>query len=302
MAYYSQDEQVELEGKISKLTKKLTSKEENEAFKKKLAKLEIATKLTKNVGDLIADVEGSLTEFFCQCPAEMQEDEAITYIRNFAKLASTKQDEFQVALNRLLDEDIRAKSQQLLDEYIKKLAAISEEFSADGLTIDLASFVQGKLASLNEDSVLDGSIDSRIEKHKENRTRTVTKERKWYNPMRLFKGDYYEVEESYQVEVKEEIKFISREKLSNQLVAPIRKTLMNERTRILQFAQEETENIKEYFYEQFDEVDDILAKKANELREATTSKKASEEALAKANNLLKQLETVKVELESILEI
>lgn len=297
-----QDEQVELEGKISKLTKKLTSKEENEAFKKKLAKLEIGTKLTKNVGDLIADVEGSLTEFFSQCPAEMEEDEAITYIRNFAKLASTKQNEFQVALNRLLDEDIRAKSQQLLDEYIKKLAAISEEFSADGLTIDLASFVQGKLASLNEDCVLDGSIDSRIEKHKENRTRTVTKERKWFNPMRLFKGDYYEVEESYQVEVKEEIKFVSREKLSNQLVAPIRKTLMNERTRILQFAQEETENIKEYFYEQFDEVDDILAKKANELREATTSKKASEEALAKANDLLKQLETVKVELESILEI
>lgn len=297
-----QDEQVELEGKISKLTKKLTSKEENEAFKKKIAKLEISSKLTKNVGDLIAEVEGSLTEFFSQCPTEMEEDEAITYIRSFTKLASTKQNEFQVAVNRLLDEDIRAKSQQLLDEYIKKLATISEEFSAEGLTIDLASFVQGKLASLNEDNVLDGSIDSRIEKHKENRTRTVTKERKWFNPMRLFKGDYYEVEESYQVEVKEEIKFVSREKLSNQLVAPIRKTLMNERTRILQFAQEETENIKEYFYEQFDEVDDILAKKANELHEATTSKKASEEALAKANDLLKQLETVKVELESILEI
>ena len=297
-----QDEQVELEGKISKLTKKLTSKEENEAFKKKLAKLEISSKLTKNVGDLIAEVEGSLTEFFSQCPTEMEEDEAITYIRSFTKLASTKQNEFQVAVNRLLDEDIREKSQQLLDEYIKKLAAISEEFSAEGLTIDLASFVQGKLSSLNEDSVLDGSIDSRIEKHNEYRTRTVTKERKRFNPMRLFKGDYYEVEESYQVEVKEEIKFVSREKLSNQLVAPIRKTLMNERTRILQFAQEETENIKEYFYEQFDEVDDILAKKANELREATTSKKASEEALAKANDLLKQLETVKVELESILEI
>lgn len=297
-----QDEQVELESKISLLTKKLTSKAENEAFKKRIAKLEIATKLTKNVDTLIADVEDSLTSFFSQCQAEMEEDDAMAYIKSFAKMASTKQSEFQVAVNRLLDEDIQAKSQQLLNEYIKKLTAISEEFSADGLTIDLASFVQGKLASLNADSILDDSIDSRIETHQELRTRTVSKKRKWYNPMRLFKGDYYEIDEDYYVNVKEEIKFVSREKLSNQLVAPIRKTLMNERTRILQFAQEETENIKEYFYEQFDEVDDILAKKANELHEATTSKKASEEALAKANDLLKQLETVKVELESILEI
>ena len=300
-----QDEQVELEGKISKLNKKLTSKVENEAFKKKIAKLEIATKLTKNVDALIADVEDSLTSFFSQCPTEMEEDDAMAYIKSFAKLSATKQNEFQVAVNRLLGEDIQAKSQQLLDEYIKKLAAISEEFSADGLIIDLASFVQGKLASLNADSALDASIDSKIEKHTEERSRTVTKRRRgldrlfhpssWFDPT-------YETTEYYDVEVEEEIKFVSREKLSNQLVAPIRKTLMNERTRILQFAKKETENVKEYFYEQFDEVDDILAKKANELREATTSKKASEEALAKANDLLKQLETVKGELESILEI
>lgn len=297
-----QDEQVELQEKISKLIRKLTSKKENEAFKKKLAKLEIGTKLTKNLGDLIAELEGYLTDFFSKCPVEMEEDEAITYIKNFEKLKLTKQNEFQVELDRLLDEDIREKSQQLLDQYIKKLEAISEEFSTDGLRIDLESFVQAKLASLNEDSVLDGSIDSRIEKHKENRTRIVTKKRKWFNPLRIFLGDYYEEEECYEVEVKEEIKFVSREKLSNQLIAPIRKALMNERTRILQFAQKETENIKEYFYKQFDEVDDILAKKTMELNEAVTSKKASEEALAKANNLLKQLEIVKKELESILEI
>ena len=300
-----QSEQVELEKKISMLTEKLTSKAENEAFKKRIAKLEIATKLTRNVDTLIADVEDSLTSFFSQCPREMEEDDAMSYIRSFKKRALEKQNEFQVAVNGLLKDDIQAKSQQLLNEYIKKLAAISDEFSADGLTIDLASFVQGKLASFNADSVLDASIDSRTEKHIESRSRTVTKRRRgldrlfhpssWFDPT-------YETTEHYDVEVEEEIKFVSREKLSNQLVAPIRKTLINERTNILQFAREETETIKEYFYDQFDEVDNILAKKTNELREATSSKKASEEALAKANNLLKQLETVKAELESILEI
>ena len=90
--------------------------------------------------------------------------------------------------------------------------------------------------------------------------------------------------------------------MTNQLISPIRTTLKTERTRILEFAKEETQNIKEYFYEQFDEVDTILTQKANELREATTSKQASEKALKNANSLLKQLEEVKAELAAILEI
>ena len=46
----------------------------------------------------------------------------------------------------------------------------------------------------------------------------------------------------------------------------------------------------------------MLAKKANELSEATRSKKASEDALAEANNLLSKLEQIKADLEAILDI
>lgn len=300
-----QDEQEQLERLISALTEKLTSKAENEAFKKRIAKLEITSKLTKSVDALISDAEESLTDFFSKCEKEMEEDDAMAYIKSFEKLATQKQDEFQVAVDRLLSEDIQQNGQQLLDEYIKKLAAISEECSLDGLHIDLTSFVGGKLATLNADVVLDNSVDSRIERHTEERSRTVTKRRRglnrlfhpssWFNPE-------YEVTEYYDVEVEEEIKFISREKLRNQLISPIRKTLYSERSRILDFAKEETENIKDYFYSQFDEVDALLAKKANELGEATRSKKASEDALAEANCLLSELEAIKADLEAILDI
>ena len=300
-----QDEQVRLEKLIRVLTEKLTSKAENDAFKKRIAKLEITSKLTKSVDALISDAEESLTEFFSKCEKEMEEDDAMAYIKSFAKLAAQKQDEFQVAVNRLLAEDIQQKGQQLLDEYIKKLAAISEECSLDDLHIDLASFVRGKLATLNADAVLDNSVDSRVEKHTEERSRTVTKRRRGldrlFHPSSWFDPEY-QVTEYYDVEVEEEIKFISRDKLRNQLISPIRKTLYSERGRILDFAKEETENIKDYFYGQFDEVDALLAKKANELSEATRSKKASEDALAEANNLLSKLEQIKADLEAILDI
>ena len=300
-----QDEQVRLGNLINSLTEKLTSKTENEAFKKRIGELEVSSKLTKNVNSLISDVESSLTNFFVKCEAEMEEDDAKSYIKGFEKLANQKQNEFQISVNRLIDEDIQQKGQQLLEEYIKKLTAISDECSLDELHIDLTSFVRGKLASLDMEEVLDNSIDSRIEKHTEGRSRTVVKRRtgldrlfhisSWLDP------EYLDTE-FYDVEVEEEVKYISREKLRNQLITPIRKKIYGERERILEYANNETLNIKNYFYEQFDEVDALLARKANELSRAIASKNASEKALEEANYLLNELELVKTELESILEI
>lgn len=298
-------EQAKLQGQIDRLEKKLTSKTENDAFKKKIGSLEITTKLSTDVDHLIKDVQTTLTDFFSNCANEMEEDDALQFIKRFSKLAAQKQDEFQVAVARLLNEDIEAKSRCLLDEYIKKLVALSEEFSSDGLSIDLTSFVKGNLAKLNADNVMDSSLDSRTETHTESRSRTVTKRarglKRVLNPFRWFNPEYEETE-SYTVEVEEEITFISKNKLFNSMVGPIINSLHLERERILDYAKEETNSIKEYFYEQFDEVDSILAAKAKELREATSSKEASKKALEDANKLLARLEEVKNELEAILEI
>lgn len=198
--------------------------------------------------------------------------------------------------------DIKEKSQQLLGEYINKITAISEECKIDGLSIDLSLFVKGELLSLKPDEVIDNSIDYREEKHKEDRQRTVAKERKWFNPMRLFKGDYYDVVENYTVEITEQISFISSEKLINSLIAPVRKWLYEERELILDFADSETRRIKEFFSIQFDRVDQILMDKTNELAQSVSSKEASELALKQANELLDKLEDIQNRLNAILEI
>lgn len=298
-------EQEKLQEQIECLEKKLTSKTENDAFKKRIAVLEITTKLRTDVDHLIKDVQTSFTNFFSNCKSEMEEDEALQFVKSFSRLAGQKQDEFQITVERLLDEDIKEKSRSLLDEYIKKLVALSEEFSTDGLSIDLTSFVKGKLTQINSDTVMYSSLDSRIETHDEQRSRTVTKRaygwERLRNPLRWFKPEY-ETTEYYTVEVKEEITFISKHKLFDSMVGPVINALHLEKERILSYAAKETNNIKEYFMEQFDEVDLILAAKAKELREATGSKEASQKALEEANKLLACLNEVKNELDAILEI
>lgn len=294
---------------ISELNRKLTSKTENDAFKKRIASLEITTKLGTDIDRLIAEVQSTLVSFFTKCPAEMQEDQALDFIRKFSALANQKQSEFQVAVDRLLDEDIKEKSDRLLTEYIDKLEALSKEFSSSGLKIDLTAYVQGRLTALNpdkdSDDVIDSSLDSRTESHTENRKRTVTRRasgwNRLFNPKRWFNPEYKETE-YYKVVVEEKVTFISRQKMRDQLVSPITAELFEEKVRIMEYAKNETCNIKEYFYEQFDEVDDILAKLTTKLLKFTSSKEESERALQEATELLHKLEDIRSELEAILDI
>ena len=300
-----QNEMEDIGLKMEQLNEKLSSKKENDEFKKKLRKLDIKSQLAENMNDLISEVENELTVFFNMCPSEMEEDDAMSYIKSFKKLADTKQNDFQVTVENLIDSDVKEKSNVLLTEYIKKLDAISEEFSGKGLKINLESFVKGELALLNEDTVIDNSIDTRIETHTETKSKQVSHRRTgwdrffhisaWFDP-------YYTTTEYYDVEIKEEVAFVSREKLSNQMVAPVRKKLYEERKRVLKYAEAETNRIREYFETQFDKVDRILADKAEELRMATTSKEAAQAALKEAEELKDKLDAIWLDLDLIMEI
>lgn len=299
------DEQIELEKVINILTEKLTSQVENNAFKEKIENLNIESELEEKLDTLIMDTESPITLCFDGCPKEMEEYAAKNFIQGFETLVTQKQNEFQVKVDYLLLEDIQVKGQRLLDEYIQKLIAISDECGLKGIHIDLSSFVRGKLASLNTNAALVNSVDSRIETHTEERSRTITKRRRGLDrllhPLNWFDPEY-QVIEYYDVDVEEEIRYINSEKLRLQLFAPVRKSLLEERSRILQFAKGETENIKNYFYSQFAEVDAFLIKKTNELNNVVHSQKASEEALEEAKCLLEKLEAIKRELELILDI
>lgn len=119
------DEISSIKENIDKLNEKLTSKKENEAFKRRISSLEITTKLKHDVSALAADVEETLTDFsYNECTSkELDEDYALEFIKNFKSLAENKGNEFQIAVDRLLDEDIKEKGEKLLNEYVKRLSA-----------------------------------------------------------------------------------------------------------------------------------------------------------------------------------
>lgn len=301
---YSENRE-KLENEINLLTEKLTSKKENEAFKAKIKKLDMTSKLEAETISLCAYLESRLTNFWVDSVEQMEKEYAMARVRDFSKLALDIQNEFNVTANKLIDEDIKDKSQQLLNEYIKRINAISNEFDINGLEIDLASFVQGELTVIDSDKIPDKSIKTEIETQEEERTRVVTRRARGFE--RLFSisrwfAPEYEVEENYIVSVEYEVTFVSREELSNTLISPIRKNLYNERENVIKYSKKETKMVREYFYDKFDTVDAILAEKTRELSNAVSSKEQAEISLKKANELLEQINEVNADLEQILEI
>ncbi len=301
----------EIGARMKALEEKLESRKENREFKKKINSLDIKTNLEDGLDSLLVDVEKSLTDFFVrECPEEMDEEDAFGHIKNFRKLAEEKQLEFQAAVDRLLEKDVKEKGDRLLEEYIENLKKLSEEYSGNGLEIHLKDYVKGSLAQLRDEvSLVDDSLDTREESHTEQRKRKVEKtgRRKgwdrvfhissWIDPTYT-----YTTTETYEVEVKEKVTFVSREKLTNQLIAPIRVKLIKEREKVLNYVKTETVSLKNYFEERFDEVDQILLSLTRRLGEATRSKEDAQKALKESVALLGQLDEIKKELDAILEI
>ena len=276
----------------------------NEEFKRVLRSVDIQKTISDKLLVLSSVVVTDLKESLSDCPAEMKEQEALDRINSFKNLANRKQGEFSVEVNKIIYEDIKSKSDYLINYYLKKLESLSITLGGD-LRLDLGSYVKGELANIDSDSVLDESVDTRVEKRIEHEWKTVRKKRsgldrllhptEWFDP-------YYTEKVKLTIEKDVQVAFINREKLMNQLIAPITARLTEENRRVLKFAAVENSKIIDYFDKQFNRVDMIIEAKVDELIKETASETEAQKALAESERILVELNSINEKLNNILEI
>jgi len=103
-------------------------------------------------------------------------------------------------------------------------------------------------------------------------------------------------------EFKDEIKFISLDKLIDNLVPKLDANIYKRMDETLEFAKKGIEKIKEFFDKKFEELDKILRTLTKNLEYSISSEEAAKKALEDAEKLLKNLEQIKSKLEKVLEI
>lgn len=307
----NKEEREKYEKEIKKLNEKISNGEESKKFKNKINELSheayknFKTKLINLIFE--GGTEDLKTEFQLIYSEKLGEHEAKKLIETFKNRADTVKKEFTKSSEKLLEDEIKAKGEKLVREYIEKLNNLSEDFSSD-IKLNLSSYVKREVSELENLSVIkiiNEAKDSRIESHTETRSRTVTKKKSgwdrvfsptaWFNP-------YYKATEYFEELIENRIDFISRKKITEILVSELDEDIYKSRDDILEFADYEIKEIENFFFKKFDELDGILIKLTTKLENSIASEENAKKALIKAENLLKELKEIKNKLEKILEI
>ena len=296
---------------IKKLNETISSGEGSKKFKKEIEKFSAEAHKTfeSRLDNLIVEVntEQLKTDLSRGRSEELNKDEAREIIKEFIDGSNKLQKDFISKTENLLEKEIKGRGDKLIQDYIKQLNTLSEDFSSD-LNLNLGSYVQREVNDLENISVqemIDKAEDIKEEYHTETRSRIVTKRRSgwdrffhisaWFNPE-------YEDTEYYTVDVKDEVRFISRDKLLNNLIPKLDTNIYQRRDKTLKFAQEGIEKIKVFFDKKFKDLDEILIALTGKLGDSVSSEEKAKKSLEYAEMLLKYLKEIKTKLEKILEI
>ena len=298
--------------KIKKLNEKISSGEESKKFKKEIEKFsnEAYKNFEKKLNNLVIGVntEELIRKLMRDQRKELETSEARRIVNEFISSGNELQKDFISKTENLLEKEIKERGDELIQDYIKQLNTISEDFKTTDLNLNLGSYVQREVNDLENISVqdmIDKAEDIKEEYHTETRSRTVIKRRsgwdRFFHPTEWFNPEYEDTE-YYTVDVKDEIRFISLDKLIDNLVPKLDANIYKRMDETLEFAKKGIEKIKEFFDKKFEELDKILRILTKNLEDSISSEEAVKKALEDAEKLLKNLEQIKSKLEKVLEI
>ena len=298
--------------KIKKLNEKISSGEESKKLKKEIEKFstEAYENFNNKLNKLVVDVktEQLKTNLSRERNNELDKDEVREIVREFKASGNKLQKDFISKTENLLEKEIKERGDELIQNYIKQLNTISEDLKTTDLNLNLGSYVQREVNDLENISVqdmIDKAEDIKEEYHTETRSRTVIKRRsgwdRFFHPTEWFNPEYEDTE-YYTVDVKDEIKFISLDKLIDNLIPKLDAAIYRRKEETLEFAKKGIEKIKEFFDKKFEELDKILITLTKNLGESISSEEAAKKALEDSEKLLENLEQIKSKLEKVLEI
>ena len=199
----------------------------------------------------------------------MNKNEANEYILKFVSKVDGHQDELQAEINQKLNEDVEMKVQELLNDYVNSIAAINEECSINMQRFKLTPFKVCRFKDIVD-------INKVIEEASQGE----------------YHSDFYGTEE----------RFTTEYKIKSLLNSQLEELLSEEQRKFSTYADMVIKKIDKYLYDLFDKVNRITKKKEERLSNVIASKAMAKKSLKQSNNKLAQFESIKQELDAILEI
>lgn len=289
----NEDQKKAIVERIDVIEAKLKNGEEAKKFKEEISKVNYDNYIRNSANKVIAEAQKKITNILGNSQMKLTRQQAYDMCRWFAGIAENVQAEVRVRLEELILKNVQKNAENLLDNYKKKLSDLVKEVSVDEIEIDPFKMMLGEI-STNTMSLIEDS--SKSEKVKTGEKWVANTSKRWWKPWTWFQ------ESGHYVDIIEEREYIDGQVLAEKFFAPIEETLYKNSTAAVEYAKEQVKNIKKDFADKFDELDNVLKEKLNELKVCATDEKIAEEKLAESKARLEWLEDIQARVDSILSI
>lgn len=279
--------------KIKGIEAKLNNGEEAKKFKAEINKINYDKEISKLADKVISKAQEEITKHLKNATKKMSQHEAREACKGFSKVADNIQAEVQVRLEDLIENNVQKSASYLLDTYKKKLSELLSEMKIDDVVIDPFEIMVGEIPN-NVTSMISDVTETEEVKIGERWVENTSK--KWWKPWTWFQ------EKGHYEDIFEDREYVDGTKLAHKFFAPIQGALYENRKAAVDYSKKQAKKIKEGFSSKFDELDILLAKKLNELKECASNEKNIEKRLKETQKRLAWLEEIQNKVDSILEI
>lgn len=286
----------EIREQIDAITKKLESGEEVKEFKSRVDEINYDKEVGKIANNIIKEAEVKITELSKKATEKMTKQEAMYQINEFQKLANNLQVDVNIRLENIITNHVEKNAKALLDEYIKKLASLSDDVSVQPIDINPLDMVEGHLQKFrNIDDIIEATTI--VEQEKQGEREIVNPKKRGFFGIFKFWQPKYIIEDIYA-----DVEYVNLSKVLRQYLAHIEAPLYDNKDIAVKYAKDQTENIKTYFLKQIDEIDKMLGEKLMELKTCATSERNTNKVIEELEERLAWLDDIQKRITDILDI
>ena len=202
--------------------------------------------------------------------------------------------QFQTTLSKLLQEQLIKASNELLERYTEEIKSFAEDMSkTDDIVIDPIQLVSSTIPQVDNTFIQKFAKTKQVADGQEWIPNT---DKAWYKPWTWLQ------EEGYYRTLFKKVQFVSDKELANDLLKPIQLNLKTNIDNAYNQALNESEYVKIYFMEKFEEMKEVLDFTLDELKEAAKEENCTKDKIAKIKGNLNWLERIQNKFDEIVEI
>jgi len=300
----NQDKHKEILANIEIIERKLASGEEAKLFKSRIDKINYDAEIKKLANEKVKDAQKKITDQLASAEERMNKKDAEEVCKRFAKFAENLRAEIQVKLEELITNHVTKNANDLLEEYRKRLAELSTEVSTGGIPINPFEIMEGSVDGLsNIGAIMEAAEKTEknwevVGSHKE--YKEVFGFRRFLNRKLGTSFDVkYDVVDDYDWV---EHTYIDGTVLAQRFFAPVQEGLYEYSNAAVAYAKSQTKKVQDEFKKKFDELNEVLKQKLQELKEYTEDSKDVEAKIEESQRKLKWLEDIQMKTKAILDI